>query len=306
MATSRAGRAAALSLVLCSQLACGATARGSFRRSPAVSGPVDLAVDTGSGDVTVVTGPPGQVSIVGRITASSGWFGGASEEDVRAIEQRPPLRQEGSSIRLERVEQDGVSIDYEIAVPPDTRVRAGTGSGSHRVRGVRGGLSLEAGSGDIRLDDVAGGVRARTGSGDVRGVRVAGGLEARTGSGDIEVVMSGPGNVTVGTGSGDVEVRGVDGALSIDTGSGEVEVEGVPRAPWKVETSSGDVSLRLPPGFGFEVDLSTSSGEIELGRPVQAVVQGRVSRSEDHVAGRVGAGGAMVQVSTGSGDVTLR
>lgn len=304
MAISRAGRAAALSLVLGSS-AC-ATVHGSFQRAPRVSGPVDLEVETGSGDVTVVTGPPGQVSIIGRITGSSGWFGGASEEEVRAIEKSPPIRQEGRSIRVDAVSVDNVSIDYEITVPPDTRLRAGTGSGSHRVRGILGGAALVAGSGDIRLDDVAGGVTARTGSGDVRGVRLAGGLHARTGSGDIEVVMSGPGNVTTTTGSGDTEVRGIDGALAIDTGSGEVVVEGNPRAPWKVETSSGDVRLRLPPGIGFEVDLSTSSGDIELGRPVQTVVQGRVSRDEDRVVGRVGPGGAMVRVSTGSGDVTIR
>jgi hypothetical protein len=303
MAPSRAGRAAALSLVLGST-AC-ATVHGSFQRSPRVSGPAFLQVETGSGDVTVVTGPPGQVSIIGRITASSGWFGGASEEDVRAIEKSPPLRQEGSSIHLDRVSVDNVSIDYEITVPPDTRVRADTGSGNHRVRGVRGGVAVVSGSGDIRLDDVGGGVAAETGSGDVRGNGLAGGLDARTGSGDIEVGMSGPGDVRATTGSGDADIRGVDGALVVDTGSGGVEVEGNPRAAWKIGTSSGDVRLRLPAGIGFDVDLSTSSGDIDLGRPVQTVMQGRVSQGEDHVTGRVGAGGPMVHVSTGSGDVTI-
>lgn len=297
-------RAAALVLVLGSTGAC-ATVHGSFQRSPRVSGPAFLEVETGSGDVTVLTGPPGQVSIVGRITATSSWFGGGREEDVRAIEKSPPLRQDGNSIRLDRVPQDNVSIDYEITVPPDTRLRSDTGSGTHRVRGVRGGLALVSGSGDIRLDDVGGGVKAVTGSGDVRAVHLAGGLDARTGSGDIEVVMSGPGDVRAATGSGDAAIRGVDGSVAVDTGSGEVEVEGYPRAAWKVDTSSGDVRLRLPAGIGFEVDLATSSGDIEVGRPVQTVVQGRVSRDEDHVTGRVGAGGSMVQVSTGSGDVSV-
>lgn len=304
MAIPRAGRAAALSLVLGST-SC-ATVHGSFQRSPRVSGPAVLEVETGSGDVTVVTGPAGQIRVVGRITASSSWFGGGGrEEDVRAIEKSPPLRQEGSTIRLDRVSQDNVSIDYEITVPADTRVRSDTGSGSHRVRGVRGGLAVSAGSGDIRLDDVGGGVQARTGSGDVRAVHLAGGIDARTGSGDIDVLMSGPGDVHATTGSGGAAIRGVDGAVSIDTGSGDIEVQGVPRAAWKLDTSSGDVRLRLPAGIGFEVDLSTSSGDIDVGRPVQTVVQGRVSRDDDRVTGRVGPGGPMVQVSTGSGDVSI-
>ncbi|HTE56019.1 MAG TPA: DUF4097 family beta strand repeat-containing protein [Kofleriaceae bacterium] len=305
MTISRASHPALLVLLLVVPAGACATVHGTFQRAPRVSGPVDLEVETGSGDVTVTSGPPGQVSITGRITAGSSMFGGGREDDVRDLERNPPLRQEGNSIKLDGGRYDNVSIDYEITVPPDTRLRSDTGSGNHTVRGLRGDIAIKAGSGDIRMDDIVGGVFAETGSGNVRANRIAGSLEARTGSGDIEVLLSGPGNVRASTGSGDADIRGVVGGLSLETGSGTVVVEGDPRSPWQVDTSSGDVRLRLPAQSSFNVELSTGSGDISVARPVHTVVQGHVSSESDHVAGKVGSGGPLVKVSTGSGDVSV-
>jgi hypothetical protein len=297
--------ALALGAAFLGQGACGSTVRGSFRREPAVAGPVELDVATGSGGITVRSGPPGVVRITGKIVASGRFLGGASEEEVRALEQNPPLRREGDHIRLERPSQDGVSIDYEIVVPPDTRLRAETGSGDCDVRGVHADVDVTTGSGDLVLEDIGGAVRASTGSGSVRARRVAGSFDAQTGSGDIGAVLTGPGDVRARTGSGSAEIRGVSGGLAVDTGSGDVVAEGVPRSPWQLGTSSGNVRVRLPRQVSYDVDLSTGSGDIEVGRPVATTVQGAVDGDSHHIAGRVGAGGPLIKVRTGSGDVSI-
>src|SRR5262249_25101055 len=96
--------------------ACWGTARGSFGRTLPVSGRTDLQVDTGSGDVTVRTGPPGQVTVLGRIAASFLFFGPTGESRVRSVEKNPPIRQTGTEIHLERTSEWNVAIDYEITV----------------------------------------------------------------------------------------------------------------------------------------------------------------------------------------------
>jgi Putative adhesin len=303
MASSRTARCGALLLGVAVGAGC-THATGGFRRTLPVTGPVDLQVHTGSGDIVARTGPPGTVSVVARVHASGSIFSSA-EDRVRAVEQRPPIVQRGGAIAIERPDVENVAIDYELVVPADTRLRAETGSGDVHVRGVRRGVDADTGSGDIELSDVGGGARADTGSGDVRGDRVAAPIDVDTGSGDVRLGLAGPGSVRANTGSGNVVIRGAIGALSIDTGSGDVFAEGHARSGWDVHTSSGDVRLHLGPQTSYDLDVDTGSGDIDVGRPVHTTVRGRVDSSSDHLRGRVGSGGPLIRVETGSGDVAI-
>jgi hypothetical protein len=307
--TAASRRALALLLHLAPLLATGAcvsSVRGNFQRAPQVSGPIRLEVHTGSGDVTVRSGATGQVAITGRIVGSSGLFGGSSEEEVRQLEKSPPIKQTGNTIVIENVSYDNISIDYEITVPTETQLAIETGSGDCEVGGLRGDVTVQTGSGDVQVDDVTGNVKLDTGSGTIHARRVAGSFDAHTGSGNIGAVLAGPGNVRARTGSGDTDVRGVVGSLDIDTGSGDIVAEGVPRARWNVGTSSGDVEVLLAHESSFDLDVSTGSGNIHVDRPVHTVRQGEIDDDDDHLAGRVGQGGPLVRVSTGSGDVSVR
>jgi hypothetical protein len=65
------------------------------------------------------------------------------------------------------------------------------------------------------------------------------------------------------------------------------------------------VTLRLPSDASFDVDISTSSGTVTMGHPVTTTVQGRIQESRKSVVGKVGSGGPIVSVHTGSGDVRV-
>jgi len=67
-----------------------------------------------------------------------------------------------------------------------------------------------------------------------------------------------------------------------------------------VETGSGDITLRVPPTLAAEVDIETSSGEIETDFEVAVTRHAR-----DHMTGRIGEGGGTIDVETGSGSVKL-
>jgi DUF4097 and DUF4098 domain-containing protein YvlB len=67
-----------------------------------------------------------------------------------------------------------------------------------------------------------------------------------------------------------------------------------------VETGSGDITLKAPPTLGAEVDIETSSGEIETDFEVAVTRHAR-----DHMTGRIGDGRGKIAIETGSGGIKL-
>ena len=292
-------------VLFCGALPAPASVRGSFQRSFPVTGTVDLEVLTHSGDIKVHTGPAGSVSISGKIFVGDQWFSGDRQAQVSELEKNPPLRQTGNSIRIAYVNARNISIDYDITVPADTRLRTHSGSGDQTVEGLRSNLELESGSGDMRLSDLTGDLILHTGSGNVEARDVAGGFNAEAGSGDIRLDSKGNGDVRVHTGSGNIELRDVHGTVRAEAGSGDITIDGTPTGVWDVRTGSGDVRLRLPQQAAFDLGASTGSGTVTVDHPVTMTIQGNVQRAQRSVSGKVRGGGPMLTVHTGSGDVQI-
>lgn len=294
----------ALIFILASSLAGFASVVGTFDRSFQVSGPVDLEVLTRSGDITVRTGSAGSVAIHAKIHSGTSFFGlDTNKAAVQELQNNPPVRQNGNSIRIDYVNLHNISVDYEITVPEDTTVRTHSGSGDQTVEGVRGNVDLESGSGDMRLARLTGEMHFQTGSGNVRGRQVSGPVRAKAGSGDLEIEETGAGDVEMRTGSGNITVTGINGGFRAEAGSGDIRGEGTTKNMWSVRTGSGNVNLRLPSDLAFDVDVSSSSGTVTLGHPVTTTVQGRVQESRKSIVGKVRGGGPTVSVHTGSGDI---
>jgi DUF4097 and DUF4098 domain-containing protein YvlB len=300
-------------------------AEGSFTRTLKVTGAVDLTVTTGSGNIDIRTDGAGSVHVRGLIRVNGGWQLSSEEAErrVRALESNPPIEQTGNVIRIGRIEDPAlrrhVSISYELVVPVETRVSSDTGSGDQAIVGVRGPVRAKTGSGNVKVSRVGDVVRAETGSGDVvldaikatvyaesgsgtiRASRIEGGFTASTGSGDVQLAQTASGPVNVETGSGSVEASGVQGLLRAHTGSGNVTVEGKPLGDWKLDTGSGNITLRLPAQAAFDLHAHTGSGDINTDREI--TVQGKINRHE--LRGKVGGGGALVDLGTGSGDIHI-
>ena len=295
----------ALILLFTSAAALASTPQGSFDKTLSVNGPVDLEVFTHSGDVRIRAGSSGSVQIHGKIYVGDSWFGGRREEDVHAIEQKPPIQQNGNSIHIDYVNYRNISIDYDITVPTDTTVRTKSGSGDQTIEGTHGNAEVGTGSGDVRLSNLQGEIRVQTGSGNVRARDVAGSVRGGTGSGDIEIEESGAGDIDLHTGSGNITARGVQGGFHGETGSGEITAEGKQSGTWDARTGSGNVRLRLPSNAAFDADISTSSGSIDVGAPIEMTVQGRIGDSRKSIHGKVRGGGPLLRVHTGSGDIHI-
>jgi hypothetical protein len=281
------------------------TPQGTFEKTLSVSGPVDLEVLTRSGDVTVRAGSSGSVVIRGKIYVGDHWLMGGREADVHQIEQNPPIRQDGNNIHIEYVEMKNISVNYEITVPADTTIRSHTGSGDELIEGTHGNLDVQTGSGDVKLDNLTGELRLQTGSGNIRARQVAGAVKGGTGSGDVEIEETGAGDIDLHTGSGNITARGVQGGFHGETGSGDITAEGTQSGSWEIHTGSGNVHVRLPANAAFDADISTSSGTVDVGAPVEMTVQGRLGESRKQIRGKVRGGGPLLRVRTGSGDISI-
>ena len=186
----------------------------------------------------------------------------------------------------------------------DGDLTLGTNAGEVTTDHTRGRLSVGAGSGRVRVRDAEGDeVRIGTGSGgaEVRGVR-ADRLKIGSGSGTVEGGDLDGREVKLGTGSGGVRFGRVRArTLEASSGSGRIELElaqGLDDA--RFSTGSGGVTLRVPGSLGATFDVTTGSGGVSTGLPVQVSRQSR-----NRFTGRVGDGRAQIRVSSGSGGVRI-
>jgi hypothetical protein len=271
-----AGTAAVLALASVPSRAAEAT----FERDLTVNGRVDLSVATNSGSIHLTAGPAGRVHVFARV--KSNW--GGNDAKVQEIAAHPPIEQTGNIVRIGVHHQDlhNISIDYEIQAPADAF------------------LNAESGSGTLIDDGVGVNAKLSTGSGSIRATGLQGGFSVGTGSGSIEAEQTGSGDVEAQTGSGSIELKSLHGGLHAQTGSGSIKVTGTPAAPWRIITGSGGVELWTG-NAGFNLDAETGSGGVHSDR--EFTTQGSLDRH--HVTGRVGGGGPLVRVETGSGGVRI-
>ncbi len=262
-----------VSLVAASSVACAAlpdTVKGSFERTLKVTGPADIDVNTGSGNITVRPGDGSTVRIVGTIHAWARWLDGeaAARERVRRLEANPPIEQHGNVIHIGHIEerelQRNVGISYEITLPADSRVRTNTGSGDIDLSGIRGSAGANTGSGNITIASSTGEIRASTGSGNIH-------------------------------------ASGLTGALRASTGSGNITAEGKPGSAWDLKTGSGNVTAQLSSDAGFEVDAHTGSGGIRTNHPITMLG----TFGKDTLRGTVRGGGPRLVIRTGSGGIRI-
>ena len=211
--------------------------------------------------------------------------------------------------------------DLVVRVPRGHRVAVYLAVGSVTVTNVEGDLTLDTHDADVMASGVKGGLRIDVGSGSVRASQIEGDLNVDTGSGSVEVSRVRGRSLSIDTGSGDVTGSDLDaGELSVDTGSGSIRLTGVTSpeltlgtgsggvtaelrrdvASLRVETGSGDISIRAPASLGAEVDIETSSGDIETDFPLQITQHAR-----DHMVGTIGDGKGTIAIETGSGGIRL-
>lgn len=178
-------------------------------------------------------------------------------------------------------------------------------------------------NGSIRVNGLDGAATVRTTNGSVRVSGVNGTVSASSTNGAIECVkISGP--VTARTTNGRIKLDEIQGPMEATTTNGAI-VAAMTRSTddrkMRFSTTNGGIELRLPAGLKNDVRASTSNGSIEVKLPATAAFQvlartsGSSIRSDfdvkgdvtkKHMEGKVGAGGAMLDLSTSNGSISLQ
>jgi len=217
--------------------------------------------------------------------------------------------------------------DFRVEVPAGVGVKVKDGIGLIDSTGVHGAQNLDIATGAVQVQDSEGAVAVDTGSGDVRIVRQKGDVQVDTGSGDVHLEQVAAAKIDVDTGSGDIEMRESSGALNCDTGSGDIVGSGLTLGSAiyadtgsgdvtlagdfsavdkiAIDTGSGDVTLEATPATAapqVRMAVSTGSGEITLDLPASRVTHS----SHGDIRAEIGKATGTAEISTGSGDVTLR
>ncbi|HEY0929236.1 MAG TPA: DUF4097 family beta strand repeat-containing protein [Gemmatimonas sp.] len=177
------------------------------------------------------------------------------------------------------------------------------------VRGLRNdqrlrstGVALTVVGRDEQRRSFSGSSSSRNRSDDVlevdvpRGVR----LVVNTRSGDVDV-QEFAGDVEITTQSGTLQLAGVRGRVIAESVSGDITITGAPSSV-RITTVSGDIGIR---GARGDVEIHTTSGDVRIdGEQIPRLLVESMNADVDFDGSLTD--DARVQLSTHSGDVTLR
>jgi len=186
----------------------------------------------------------GTLLIVGDRDGSAGSlraeFRGPGQATLEGLELTHSV--EGERLRIvSRTSRSRGLIDIELRLPAGVELRIDDGSGSIRVDGIDGRVSIEDGSGSIAVSDLGSDLRVRDGSGSVSVDRVSGTVHVEDGSGSIRVTSTG-GSVEIHDGSGSISVTGAGGDVTVRDDSGSIRVRDVDGRFRLLSDGSGSVS----------------------------------------------------------------
>ena len=148
-------------------------------------------------------------------------------------------------------------------------------------------------------------IDAATVSGDVMAESLSGDAEVTSVSGDVTVTGFTGESLQATTVSGDVAFSGIRGQrVEAETVSGNVTFQGaLDRAGrYDFTTLSGRVVVDLPAGSGAEIEASTFSGRVLMPTGIST----ESNRRRNRISGRLGSGGATLNLESFSGSVEVR
>lgn len=212
-------------------------------------------------------------------------------------------RIEGASVAV--ASSSGALELTEIRAP---KVEAKTSYGSIALSEVQGAVSAESSSGNVRAQRLTGGgARLRSGYGAIDVDDATGALALSTSSGAIRVRAL-RGSVDAESNYGPVTIQGVLDGARARSSSGQVSVQAAAGSKldgaWALRSGYGAVELALPAECAFELDAETNYGSATCDFPL--LLEAGYKPKDGHLRGRVGAGGARVELRSSSGSIRVR
>ena len=266
--------------------------RDQYDWSGSIPAGATLRVATGAGNVTVTRAQGATARVRGELRRRGSEGEGVRFEMVRAgrdvivcalVSARATCTARGLQNESYRGRRQP-RADFTVELPAGVVMNASSGTGDVDVSGATAVVSASTGNGSVRVAAGAAEVSAATGNGSVRVDDARGAVRAASGNGRIDVSAAGP--VTASSGNGDIQV-----SIASPRAAGDMAFN----------SGNGSITLRLPDGFGAELDATSGSGSISSDFEVRTT--GRLTRGR--LRGTLGNGGRALRVATGNGRVSL-
>lgn len=198
-----------------------------------------------------------------------------------------------------------VSVTYHLLIPAKASAKINSISGSVDLEKIGGAVKVNVVSGKIELRKADKGADCETVSGSLKLQDIGGDAYMKTVSGSITANRI-RGSVKAEVVSGKIELREVSEAKLVEgkTVSGSVIYEGTINRDgrYSLQTHSGSIKMILPSDSGFDLEAKTFSGRIETDFDI--TISGKISKRK--IQGTVNKGGAVVKLSTFSGNISLK
>jgi hypothetical protein len=248
-----------------------------------------LVLTAHSGDVHIVGGPAGHITVVARQLVFIG------NNDTIPVHYNLSSDHNTLTVSVDSSPtfvffSASSGIDFDVTVPSQTILNVQTSSGDITTQGVNGPMSLTASSGDITTDGGSGQISLTTSSGDIKASNSSGQMTLSASSGDITATNA-----------------RASGRSSFQTSSGDITYRGslAPNGSYDFHASSGDIDLTLPGSSALQVQATTNSGSIDSDFSGVNVLHGNGSGAL--ASGTVGSAPyAHITLQTSSGNIHLR
>ncbi len=191
-------------------------------------------------------------------------------------------------------------MDMTISVPRTAPVELRTNSGTTRLSGINGAVTIEQEQGELVLQNMQGAVTAKMKHGRIESTKTAAAIDLTAG-GDITIreavaavrAQSDGGTVLIDTPSGPVFARGRGGDVRLIS-------LGV-RGDYDIQTEDGNISLAIPPDADAVFIVNVNGGSIFSSVPLTGTVQ----RDTNSLQGRLNNGTHRILLESQRGNVVI-
>lgn len=270
---------------------------------------IELPLNFSSAKTLRIENPCGDVQVVGgfeegHVQAKASVRGNSVEDAREKADGYTVIIEESEHLVLiKQPDMSGLSVDLVIQIPEKRFVEVKADSGDIEIFDTKGGTRVVSRSGDIHMRQLDGPVEVSAYSGDITIEDVVTpSLTIETKSGDLELRRI-EGNINARSASGDVRITQSQGkTIAIEAVSGDVQLdlESAVTGSLNVRTVSGDSLVSVVDGCDCRVSLSTLSGDVRCGIPLEDE-----AKTSQRVTGRLGDGKGTLDISAVTGNVTL-
>jgi hypothetical protein len=296
--------------------------------SLAKDGTVTLANITGSIDVK--SWDRGEVKI-NALKISKASTLSEAKENANSVEI--VVEKEGNTLHIKteypeerkiwRRKSLNVSVNYSLVIPAKASAKIDSVTGSVDLENIGGTAKVEVVTGNASVEKNGGAVKVEVVTGAIVVKKADKGVDCETVTGKIEA-QNITGDAFLKTVTGRITASQIKGSIKFNVVTGRVELSEVSEASfvdgeivtgaflydgkikrdgrYTINTHTGKIEMILPEDSDFDLEANTFSGEIESDFDIK--VSGRISKKR--ISGVVNEGGALVKLSTFSGNIYLR